>query len=145
MSLISSQVSSLVGSQSTQACDSSLGLCVAFSIPANSTDQTGEILVSVEAPATRGWVGFGFGQQMAGSLIFVLWLNDDQVVVSSRFATEFPFPQTQMPSRKFAADFCFIEMLTWAVDRTSRPCILVLRSRWFRAISQQARSSFNLR
>ena len=34
-----------------------------------------------------GWVGFGFGQQMAGSLMFVLWLNNEEAVVSSRFAT----------------------------------------------------------
>lgn len=73
---------------STEACDSSSGVCVAFSIPvtAETTGSNADILATVEGPGSLGWVGFGFGQQMTGSLLFVLWSDGSDVVVSSRYA-----------------------------------------------------------
>jgi Cytochrome domain of cellobiose dehydrogenase len=88
---------------STQACDSGSGVCVAFSIPSassgngkdkssgSSSDQSAnpDILVSIQAPGNLGWVGFGFGEQMTGSLVFPMWPNGDEVVVSARYASYF--------------------------------------------------------
>ena len=72
----------------TQACDSGSGVCVAFQIPVTSetTADTADILVTIEAPGSLGWVGFGFGEQMPGSLVFVLWPDNTNVVVSPRYA-----------------------------------------------------------
>ena len=70
----------------TQACDSGSGVCVAFQIPvtAQTTADTADILVTVQAPGSLGWVGFGFGQQMSGSLVFVMWPDNTDIVVSPR-------------------------------------------------------------
>ena len=59
----------------------------------STTYSNAEILATVEAPAGLGWMSFGFGQQMRGSLMFVLWLNNEQVVVSSRLGTYQPLFQ----------------------------------------------------
>ena len=64
---------SVSGAASTQACDDSTGVCVAFSIPVTSdtTAENADILAAIKAPASLGWVAFGFGQQMTGSLVYV--------------------------------------------------------------------------
>jgi len=79
---------SVSGAASTQACDDSTGVCVAFSIPVTSdtTAENADILAAIKAPASLGWVAFGFGQQMTGSLVFVLWPDETNVVVSPRVA-----------------------------------------------------------
>jgi cellobiose dehydrogenase (acceptor) len=83
-----------VNAATTQACDSGSGVCVAFSIPttAQTTSDTADILVAVQAPGSLGWVGMGFGQQMVGSLVFVMWPNNNNVVVSPRYAMYTPQP-----------------------------------------------------
>ena len=75
---------------STQACDSGSGVCVAFSIPPSTDSGRQDILATVQAPGSLGWVGFGFGQQMTGSLVFVMWPDEDKVVVSPRYASYSP-------------------------------------------------------
>jgi hypothetical protein len=72
----------------TQACDSGSGVCVAFQIPvtAETTADTADILATIQAPGSLGWVGFGFGEQMPGSLVFVMWPDNSNVVVSPRYA-----------------------------------------------------------
>jgi len=73
---------------STQECDSGSGVCVAFSIPTVGDDSAStDILATIQAPGFFGWVGFGFGQQMAGSLVFVVWEDNSNVVVSPRYAS----------------------------------------------------------
>jgi hypothetical protein len=75
-----------------QQCDNGSGVCVAFSIPVTSstTSDNADIFASVQGPGGLGWVAFGFGQQMSGSLIFVMWENNGQLVVSSRYGTSVP-------------------------------------------------------
>ena len=80
-----------------QACDSGTGVCVAFAIPVDSqtTSENADILATIQAPGDLGWVGFGFGRQMPGSLVFVIWPDESGVVVSPRYATyppSSPFP-----------------------------------------------------
>jgi len=72
-----------------QACDSSSGVCVAFAIPitASTTATNADIYVSVEAPGSMGWVGFGFGESMSSALCFVMWEDNSNVVVSPRYAS----------------------------------------------------------
>ena len=72
-----------------QACDSSTGVCVAFAIPVttSTTATNADIYVSVQAPASLGWVSFGFGESMSGALCFVLWPDNSNVLVSSRYAS----------------------------------------------------------
>ena len=76
------------GQGSTQACDSGTGVCVVFEIPlsANQNPQNADILATIQGPGGLGWVGFGFGEQMTGSLIFVMWPDNTDVVVSPRYA-----------------------------------------------------------
>ena len=83
----------IVNAASTQACDSSSGVCVAFSLPVTSSSSadSSDILATVQAPGSLGWVAFGFGTGMSGSLIFVLWPNNNNVVVSSRLGTYLSF------------------------------------------------------
>ena len=73
----------------TQECDSGSGVCVAFNIPVTTqtTSDNAEIQATVSAPGSLGWVGFGFGTQMVGSLMFVLWPNNGEVVISPRLAS----------------------------------------------------------
>lgn len=88
------QVMNVDAAVTTQACDSGSGVCVAFSIPVTSatTPSNADILVTLQAPGSLGWVGFGFGEQMIGSLVFVLWPDDSKVVISSRYASSVPNP-----------------------------------------------------
>jgi Cytochrome domain of cellobiose dehydrogenase len=70
-----------------QTCDSVSGVCVAFTIPANQTSSSNpDILATIQCPGKLGWVGFGFGRQMIGSLVFTMWPHNNQVIVSSRYA-----------------------------------------------------------
>jgi cellobiose dehydrogenase (acceptor) len=55
-----------------------------------ATPETTEILATVQAPGSLGWVAFGFGEEMSGSLMFVLWADNTNIVVSSRYGTYFP-------------------------------------------------------
>jgi hypothetical protein len=41
----------------------------------------------VEAPGSMGWVGFGFGESMSSALVFVMWEDNSNVVVSPRYAS----------------------------------------------------------
>jgi len=72
-----------------QACNSASGVCVAFLIPLTSQTNVDnpDIFVTVLAPGSLGWVGFGFGEQMVGSLSFVMWPDETNVVVSSRYGS----------------------------------------------------------
>ena len=72
-----------------EACDSSSGVCVAFAIPmtTSTTATNADIYVSVEAPGSMGWVGFGFGESMSSALVFVMWEDNSNVVVSPRYAS----------------------------------------------------------
>ena len=87
--LIAIVVNVVSAASSTQACDSSSGICVAFSIPlsSSSSSSSSDILATVQAPGSLGWVAFGFGQQMTGSLMFVMWPYNNQVIISSRLGT----------------------------------------------------------
>lgn len=60
-------------------------MCAAINIP-DSGDDT---FFQLKAPFKSGWAAFGIGDQMAGSLIFVLYLNEkgDNVTISPRIAT----------------------------------------------------------
>ena len=72
----------------SQACDSATGVCVAFSIPITpqKTSDTADIFATFQAPGSLGWVGFGFGENMIGSLSFVMWRDKNDVVTSCRYA-----------------------------------------------------------
>jgi Cytochrome domain of cellobiose dehydrogenase len=86
-------VTGVTAASTTQACDSGSGVCVAFAIPITSDDSSSDqdILVTVQAPGDLGWVGFGFGEQMTGSLVFPMWADDTNVVVSPRYASSVPY------------------------------------------------------
>lgn len=75
-----------------QACDSSSGVCVYFAIPitASTTASNADMYVSVEGPGSLGWVGFGFGETMSSALVFVMWEDNSNVVVSPRYASYRP-------------------------------------------------------
>ena len=72
-----------------QACDSSSGVCVAFEIPvtASTTSSNADVYVTVQAPGSLGWVGFGFGSSMSGALCFIMWEDGSEVIVSPRYSS----------------------------------------------------------
>ena len=76
-------------SAQSQYC-SSQGICIAVSIPA-ALSMPGEapLYATLQAPSSSKWFAFGFGSEMAGTLMLVAWPWNDQVVVSSRLATYF--------------------------------------------------------
>ncbi|KZT57738.1 CBD9-like protein [Calocera cornea HHB12733] len=61
----------------------------------NGSTTTFEVLVP--QPASQiGWIGTGFGAQMPGSPLVVLWPNDDgTVTLSQRMASEYVMPTVQ--------------------------------------------------
>ena len=69
-------------------------LTIAVNVPSNNTND--DLFFRVTAPFSGSWYGFGFGEQMAGSLIFVMYPSgDDQnnVTVSPRLGTGHEEPQ----------------------------------------------------
>jgi Cytochrome domain of cellobiose dehydrogenase len=73
-------------SAQVQYC-SSEDTCIAISIPENQKTVETSFFVSLQAPASAKWFAFGFGSQMAGSLILVAWPYNNEVIVSIRLAT----------------------------------------------------------
>jgi hypothetical protein len=61
------------------------GECISMSIPA-TTSSNPDLYMTLQAPSSDKWFAFGFGSQMEGSLMFVVWPNGNQVVVSTRLA-----------------------------------------------------------
>ncbi len=54
-----------------------------------------DTLVQVVAPVTVGWAGLAWGGSMAQNPLTVAWMNGDQGVVSSRWATYVMLSQPQ--------------------------------------------------
>jgi len=102
---------------------------VAFAIPVTDTTDTSdpEILVSVQAPGNLGWVGFGFGEQMAGSLVFVMWPDDTNVVVSPRYASYLSFlSSSEQHSNQIEENlnpFPILDLSSQSFPATSQPIL----------------------
>ncbi|KAI9755621.1 MAG: hypothetical protein M4579_004194 [Chaenotheca gracillima] len=75
-------------SQTSKICPSDAsGACYQVNVPSNtSTSGKGDIFFQLSAPSSLQWVGFGEGQQMAGSNIFVMYASADgkNVTISPR-------------------------------------------------------------
>jgi Cytochrome domain of cellobiose dehydrogenase len=70
--------------------------CIALTIVTNTSNP--DLLITLQAPSSHKWFAFGFGSQMAGSLIFAAWPNGDKVTVGTRLAT--------FPPHKHNANLC---------------------------------------
>jgi len=83
------KIGGIVDAASQYCSQGSSSVCVALSIPvtASTTSDNADLLVSVSGPGNLGWVGFGFGSQMLGSLLFVMWQDNNNLVISPRLAT----------------------------------------------------------
>ena len=77
--------------------DPVLDITVGVVLPTDETST--EYIVQMAAPAAYGWTGVSMGGQMANSLLFVMWPNDNEVVLSTRWtALVFTLPETVTPT-----------------------------------------------
>ena len=85
------RISTTLAVTQTQYTDSNIA--VAINLPSPAVDN--DIYFSLRATTDASWVGFGFGDEMAGSLIFVVYTSVDgaNVTVSPRTATGHVMPQ----------------------------------------------------
>lgn len=75
-----------------QTSDPSNNVTVAVNVPANSSS---DLFFHFSAPAGQSWAAFGFGDQMKGALMFVIYasLDGQNVTVSPRLGTGHAMPQ----------------------------------------------------
>ena len=79
-----------VYAQQAQYCPVPNDFCVAISVSSPKTATNPTLLITMQAASKYKWFAIGFGSQMRGSLMLVVWPNNDKVVVSTRLATYSP-------------------------------------------------------
>lgn len=62
-------------------------MTVGFVSPPVTTPSSDEYIVQIVAPASYGWTGVSAGGTMADSLLFVLWPNDDKIMLGTRWTS----------------------------------------------------------
>jgi Cytochrome domain of cellobiose dehydrogenase len=62
-------------------------ICVALSIPSPQNSGNPYLFATIQAPSSAKWFAIGFGDQMQGTLMLVVWPYNNKVIVSSRLAT----------------------------------------------------------
>ena len=74
------------------AGDDNSNLTVSINIPATNTND--DLFFHLEGPNSGSWYGFGFGTEMAGSLLFVMYTSADgkNVTISPRLGTGHVMP-----------------------------------------------------
>ena len=88
----STRLMSLVASvlAQSQFCSPN-GICVALSVPtAHIASGNPDLLITLQAPSSDKWFAIGFGNKMAGTLMVVVWPDNDKVVASVRLAVSSP-------------------------------------------------------